>query len=168
MFQERNLTCCFFGHKNIPDDISIKLSIYNTVRKQIQWDSVKTFYFYGKDRFNIIGKNVIASLKEEYPYIKSVYVRSDSCDIADDEFEYDQKFCVKNKYDLIDKSDVCIMYYSEDYVIESSPIDDDSTNTELVSDTRDAYIYAKRKNKIIINIYANLQFTKEKSRFFID
>ena len=60
---------------------------------------------------------------------------------------------VERNYEMIDKSDFCIIYYKEDYSLplkkrwKGSPL-----THQPKSGTRVAYEYAKRKKKAIINV----------------
>ncbi|MBQ3235396.1 MAG: hypothetical protein IJA97_04480 [Clostridia bacterium] len=49
---------------------------------------------------------------------------------------------IKRNYSMIDNSDICVFYYSENYV----PKPNSNSGTKI------AYNYAKRKKKILINL----------------
>ena len=53
---------------------------------------------------------------------------------------------------IIDDSDYCIFYYDENYMSKLRQYSKDSIYYQPKSGTKLAYEYAKRKNKVIINV----------------
>lgn len=77
---------------------------------------------------------------------------------VEDEIEYKAKYSsgkasyIERNYSMIDSSDYCIFYYDKDYVPERKSSKNEYIIKIAKSGTKIAYDYAKRKNKIVINI----------------
>ena len=96
----------------------------------------------------------------EYPNIKRIFVRAEYPIISDNYYNYLQTLyedsyfysekLISNKFTyirrnqtMIDKSDFCIFYFNSNYI----------PKTKTQSGTHLAYEYAKKKNKLIINVF---------------
>lgn len=160
-----NKICCVFGHRKLKKDNRFLKRLEREAENLITEQKVDTFLFGSKSDFNSICYDVITTLKSKYPHIKRIYVRAEFPCI-DESFEqyllgkYEQSFFpkeiegsgkavyVERNCRMIDMSSFCIVYYNEEYKYPHRK-----------SGTKTAFEYAKRKNKIIINIYK-----KEKSQ----
>lgn len=149
--------CCFLGHRTIEVTKELRLKLYEIVEKLITKNSVDTFLFGSKSQFNSLCLETVTELKEKYPHIKRVYVRAEYPYI-DEQYKsyllesyedtyYPEKILnsgkasyIERNYEMIDKSDFCIVYYQDD-----SP-------TTHKSGTQIALNYAIKKEKQIINI----------------
>ena len=70
-------TCCFIGHRKINETEDLKSKLIEAIEKLIAENSVDTFLFGSKSRFNSLCLETVTELKEKYPYIKRVYVRAE-------------------------------------------------------------------------------------------
>ena len=151
-------TCCFFGHRKINETEELKSKLIEIIEKLIVDEKVDTFLFGSKSRFNSLCQETVNELKEKYPHIKRIYVRSMYPYIDEDyknyllegyeETYYPEKITnsgkasyVERNYEMIDKSNFCIVYYDE----QNAP-------TTRKSGTKVDLDYAIRKKKVIINV----------------
>ena len=74
-------TCCFIGHRTINETEELKLMLCDIIEKLIVENSVDTFHFGSKSRFNKLCHELVTKIKEKYPRIKRVYVRAEYPDI---------------------------------------------------------------------------------------
>ena len=150
-------TCCFFGHRTINETEELKTKLYQTIERLITNEKVDTFLFGSKSRFDSLCLELVTKIKEKYPHIKRIYVRAEFPVIEDDykayllesyeDTYYPEKVIgagravyVKRNYEMIEKSNYCIVYYDE----HNAP-------TTRKSGTKIALEYAvKRERKIII------------------
>lgn len=167
---ERKKTCCFFGHRKIEERDTLKIRLYEIIENLIINENADTFLFGSKSEFDSLCCEVVAILKEKYSYIKRVYVRAEYPIISDDyekhllqsyeETYFPQKAInagkavyVERNCEMIDKSDICIVYYKDSY----TPPRRKNSKRDLIdyqpkSGTGIAYQYAVRKKKKIINV----------------
>ena len=151
-----NKTCCIFGHRKInltTDQIKILKSLLENL---IIKESVDTFIFGSKSQFDDLCLNLISELKEKYSYVKRIYIRAEYPFITKQyenyllqhyESTYFPKSILKagrakyveRNYEMIEKSDICLIYYDKNY-------------SNAKSGTYIAYQYAQRKNRKIINV----------------
>ncbi len=148
-------TCCFFGHRTINETEELKERLCGIIEKLIAEESVDTFLFGSKSRFNDLCYEIVTKIKEKYPYIKRVYVRAEYPFINDDYKEYllknyehayypekllgaTKSVCVKRNYEMIDNSHFCVVYYEES-----------NLPAERKSGTKVALEYALKHNKTI-------------------
>ena len=148
-------TCCFFGHKTISVTAELELTLNRVIRKLIVENKVDTFLFGSKSQFNDLCYEQVTKLREEYPDIKRVYVRAEFSEISDvyrayllrryEDTYYPQKALnagkavyVRRNYEMIDKSNFCVVYYREEY----SP-------ASRKSGTKCALDYALKNKRII-------------------
>ena len=151
-------TCCFIGHRTINETEELKLMLCDIIEKLIVENSVDTFLFGSKSRFNSLCHELVTEIKEKYPHIKRVYVRAEYPDINEhyknyllesyEDTYYPEKIMnsgravyVERNYEMIDKSHFCIVYY-----------DEPNAPTTRKSGTKTALDYAIKKEKRIINI----------------
>ena len=123
-------TCCFIGHRTINETEELKLMLCDIIEKLIVENSVDTFLFGSKSRFNSLCHELVTEIKEKYPHIKRVYVRAEYPDINEhyknyllesyEDTYYPEKIMnsgravyVERNYEMIDKSHFCIVYYDE-------------------------------------------------------
>lgn len=151
-------TCCFIGHRNMNETEELMAKLIKTIEKLIVENSVDTFLFGSKSRFNSMCIKLVTEIKEKYPHIKRVYVRAEYPYINEyyknyllesyDDTYYPKEIMnagrasyVERNYKMIDNSRFCIVYYDE----ESAP-------TTRKSGTKIALDYAIKKRKNVISI----------------
>ena len=117
---------------------------------------VDTFLFGSKSRFNDICHEIVTQIKGKYPHVKRIYVRAEYQHISDEYKRYllndyedtyypeqiigaTKSIYVKRNYEMISKSEYCIVYYKQDYPNKKSG-------------TRLAYDCALKNNKTIYNV----------------
>ena len=149
-------TCCFIGHRKINETNELRKRLYDKIEKLILKNNVDTFLFGSKSQFNDLCHETVTTLKEKYPHIKRIYVRSAYQHINESYKNYLLKSFedtyypkhlehagrasyVGRNYEIIDKSKFCIFYYDANYFLPKSG-------------TKVAFDYAIRKNKEVINI----------------
>ena len=149
-------TCCFIGHRKINETKELKLRLKEIIEKMITENSVDTFLFGSKSRFNDLCYEIVTEIKQKYPYVKRVYVRAEYPYIGDDYKRYLlQKYedtyypeCITNSgkavyvernCEMIDNSHYCIVYYNVQYA-----------PTTRKSGTEIALEYARERNKEIV------------------
>ena len=164
-------TCCFFGHRKVPNAVEIKNKVYKEVENLIANKDVCIFLFGSKSEFDDLCHEVVTELKEKYPHIKRVYVRSAFQHIPDWYEEsllkhYEDTYFpehmenagrasyVERNQEMINKSDFCVVYYDENY----APPRRRNSKRDLIdyqpkSGTKVAYDFAVKKKKEIINIH---------------
>ena len=151
-------TCCFFGHRTINETDELRERLSEIIEKLIIENSVDTFLFGSKSRFNSLCLELVTKIKEKYPHIKRVYVRAEYPYINEDykqyllesyeDTYYPEKILgsgrasyIERNYEMIDNSNYCIVYY-----------DESTAPTIRKSGTKIALDYAIKKGKEIINI----------------
>ncbi len=125
-------TCCFFGHRKISDTTELRTQLCEVIENLILKENIDTFLFGSKSEFNSLCHEIVTDLKEKYPHIKRIYVRAEYPYINYDyknyllqDYEdtyYPERMInagraayVERNFEMIDKSSVCIVYYSLDY-----------------------------------------------------
>ena len=164
--------CCFFGHRKIDKTLELIERLTREIEALIIEKAVSTFYFGSKSEFDDLCHKTVTELKEKYPHIKRVYVRSAFQHIPDwyeDSLleHYEDTYFpehmekagrasyVERNQEMIDKSDFCIVYYDENYAPPRRRNSKrDLTDYQPKSGTKVAYDYAVKKKKEIINMYA--------------
>ncbi len=163
--------CCFFGHRKINEIPELMERLKKEIEALITEKEVSIFYFGSKSEFDDLCHKTVTELKEKYPHIKRVYVRSAFQHIPDSyedsllKYYEDTYFpehmenagrasYVERNQEMINKSDFCIIYYDEDY----APPRRKNSKRDLIdyqpkSGTRLAYDYAIKKGKEIINVF---------------
>lgn len=165
------MKACFIGHREIEKNEGLISLLTESVLTLIN-NGVKFFLFGSKSDFNDLAWEVVTKLKEKYPFIKRIYVRSAYQHISKDyedyllkdyeatyfppEIEKAGKYSyVERNYNMIDCATYCVFYYNEKYL---PPVKKQSKRDLFIpqrssSGTKIAYEYAKRKNKKIINLF---------------
>ena len=150
--------CCFVGHRSVNETKELRTNLFKIINKLIVDDSVDTFLFGSKSRFNSLCLEIVTEIKEKYPHIKRVYVRAEYPVISEcyknyllksyDDTYYPKGLLnsgkasyVKRNYEMIDNSQYCIFYYCEQGV-----------PTTRKSGTKIAFDYAIKKCKKIIRV----------------
>ncbi|MBQ7886544.1 MAG: hypothetical protein IJ313_06575 [Clostridia bacterium] len=64
--------CAFFGHRNIPDDLSPRL--LKQIEQVIVQEGVTEFWNGGYGGFDDLAASIIISLREKYPFIRHRHV----------------------------------------------------------------------------------------------
>ena len=161
--------CCFFGHRKINETPELIERITKEIEFLITENEVSVFYFGSKSRFDDLCHKVTTELKDKYPHIKRVYVRS-AFQLIPDWYEnsllehYEDTYFpehienagkasyVERNQEMINKSDFCVAYYDENYAPPRRNSRRDLTDYQPKSGTRLAYDYAVKKGKEIINV----------------
>ncbi len=126
METEKKHTCCFFGH----GQVDIEGDLYDRVKRMIETliveDEVDTFLFGRKSEFDVLCFCAVTKLKEKYPNIKRIYIRTDFPYANGDFVDYDEEcddvyypgrilhdgktvYRGKNK-ERLDMSGICLLY----------------------------------------------------------
>ena len=150
-------TCCFIGHRKIKETEELKGKLFEIIENLIVEKKADTFLFGSKSRFDDICYDIVDDLKEKYIHIERIFVRAEFPYISENyrnrllqfyEYTYYPKSLlgakkavyVKRNYEMIDKSDYCVIYYNEKFA-----------PTTRKSGTKIALDYAiKRKKKVFI------------------
>ena len=164
-------TCCFFGHRKIDEMEELKNNLYEIIENLIVNEKVDTFLLGSKSQFDDLCHKIVTELKEKYPHIKRIYVRSAFQHIPDwyeDSLlqHYEDTYFpehmenagratyVERNQEMINKSDFCIVYYDENYAPPKRKNSRrDLTDYQPRSGTKIAYDYAVKNKKIIINCF---------------
>lgn len=168
-----NKICSFFGHRNTKATPELCEVVRKTVIRLIEEKGAKTFLFGSASKFDELCLKILTEIKEVYPQIHRVYVRSQYL-YMDEEYKnyllqrYDDTIMpsgiekagraiyVERNQAMINASDFCVFYYNKEWqppLRKQSRKDISACQTK--SGTRIAYEYAKRKKKEIINLYIN-------------
>ena len=162
--------CCFFGHRKIDETPELIERLSAEIEVLITEKDVNIFYFGSKSEFDDLCHKTVTDLKEKYPHIKRVYVRSAFQHIPDwyensllEHYE-DTYFpehmenagkasYVERNQEMINKSDFCIVYYDKNYTPPRRRNSKrDLTDYQPKSGTKIAYDYAVKKGLVISNI----------------
>ena len=166
-----NKVCCFIGHRKIQKTQELKEMLLNTIENLITKEDVTKFFFGSKSQFDDYCYEIVSELKEKYPYIKRVYVRSayqhipnwyeDSLLEHYEDTYFPERMAkagkasyVERNQEMINKSDFCIFFYDENYL----PPRRRNSRRDLFdyqpkSGTGVAYDYAVKKKVKIINVF---------------
>lgn len=163
--------CSFIGYRKIKITIELKQELYDYIESLIVNENVKVFLFGSRSKFDDICYEVVTELKEKYPDIERVYVRSQYEYLGNDYESYLLQFYEKTTYPescigagklshikrnqaMIDQSDFCLFYYDENYLPPKRKwAKRDLFAYQPQSGTRLAYEYALQKKKIIYNFF---------------
>jgi len=154
----KGTVCCVFGHRTVSETAELKVKLIEIIEKLITEENVDTFLFGSKSRFDSLCLEMVTQMKEKYPHIKRVYVRAEHPFISEhyknyllesyEETYYPEKIInagrasyVERNYEMIDKCQVCIVYYDEQVAPATRK-----------SGTKIALDYAIRQRKKIIRI----------------
>lgn len=159
------MKACFIGHRNIDRTETLKSKLKETVLTLIN-KGVTTFLFGSMSDFDKLSLEVVSELKNDYPLIKRIYVRS-SFQHIDKFYEeyllksYEETYFptiiensgkyayVERNYEMINNSKFCVFYYDKNH----SPLSNNKTSSIRRSGTKIAYEYATKNKKEIVNIY---------------
>jgi uncharacterized phage-like protein YoqJ len=158
-------SCCFFGHRKINETSELVERLAKTIELLITNRDVNTFYFGSKSEFDDLCHKIVTEIKEKYPHIKRIYVRSAYQHIPDwyedslrqhYEDTYFPEYMenagrasyVERNQEMINKSDFCVVYYDENYAPPRRKNSRrDMTDYQPRSGTKIAYDYAVKKKK---------------------
>lgn len=165
------MKACFIGHRCIEKTKELICSLEETIVSLIN-KGVKTFLFGDMSEFNSVSWEVVSRIKEKYPHIKRIYVRSAFQYINESYKEYLLKSYeetyfpqeiskagkyayVERNYVMIDDSTYCVFYYNQNYIpqVKRKSKRIDLSVSKRSSGTKIAYDYAIKKKKTIINLY---------------
>lgn len=159
--------CCFFGHRKIEETTELEKSVYSIVEDLITNKNVDTFLFGSKSQFDDFCYKIVTELKEKYPHIIRIYVRTEFPYIDDsyrnylleryEDTYYPSKMVeagkaayVERNYEMINKSTYCVVYYDENYAPPRRRNSRrDLTDYQPKSGTKLAYDYAIKKCEVI-------------------
>ena len=65
-------SCCFIGHRNVPDTEELRQIIKKTVEELIQKHGVTLFLFGSRSNFDLFCYDVVTELQETYPNIQRI------------------------------------------------------------------------------------------------
>ena len=168
---EKEHCCCFFGHRKIKETEELKSRLYDTIEELIRDCKVQTFFFGSKSEFDDLCFDIVSELKEKYPYIQRIYVRSAFADIDEDYTNYllemyestyfpekirksGKASYVERNQEMINYSKFCVVYYNENYLPPKRRNSRrDLTDYQPKSGTKIAYDYAVKKKLTVINIF---------------
>ena len=166
-------TCCFFGHRKIEETDELKEKLNDEIERLIIDKKVDTFLFGSKSEFDGLCLRTVTKLKEKYPHIKRIYVRSSYQHIHNSYKNYllesyedtyypehivnsGRASYVERNQEMINRSDFCVVYYDKNYIPPRRKNSKrDLTDYQPKSGTAVAYDYAIMKKKEIINILKN-------------
>ena len=164
--------CCFFGHRKIGETEELKGRLYKLIEDLIENRKTDTFLFGSNSEFDELCYAVVSKLKETYSHIKRICVCAAYPDISEkyenyllgryDETDFPPKIrgagkasYVERNQELINRSEICIVYYNENYVPPKRKSSKrDLSDCQPKSGTRVAYEYAVKKNRTILNVFA--------------
>ena len=163
-------SCCFFGHRKICETLELVEQLTQVVEDLITKENVATFCFGSKSNFDSLCLKVVTKLKEKYPYIKRIYVRSEFPDISNNYEDYllesyeetyfpeklrnaGKASYVERNQEMINNSKFCVVYYDENYVPPIRSRIRNLSNYQPKSGTKIAYDFAIKKKRKIINLF---------------
>ena len=169
---EKSHGCCFFGHRKIDKTSELIERLTKAIEVLITENEVDVFYFGSKSEFDDLCHKVATGLREKYPHIKRVYVRSAFQHIPDwyeDSLleHYEDTYFpehmskagkasyVERNQEMINKSDFCVFFYDENYLPPRRKNSrKDLFDYQPKSGTGVAYEYAmKKKDKQVLNVF---------------
>ena len=168
--------CSFFGHRDTEQTEELKQKVREIVERLIVEEGVDTFLFGSRSKFNDLCLLVVTELKEKYPHIKRVYVRSqypyidklykayllesyDETIIPQSVKNAGKASYVERNQEMINASDFCVFYYNPSYLPPKRKYSKrDISEYQPKSGTRLAWGYAAQKKHggkdiTIINFY---------------
>ena len=161
----------FIGHRKLHFDNSFRKQLKELLLSLIDDRNADTFLFGSRSDFNNLCLDIVTEIQKERPNIKRVYVRAEYPYINKDYEDYllgsyDVTYIPENVIDagkaayiernfhMIDKSDLCVFYYDENYKPPLKPATRGRiTREQPKSGTKAAYEYAIRQQKEIINLF---------------
>ena len=170
----KSYTACFFGHRKIDETDELRNNLQRVIEVLIINENVDTFLFGSKSEFDRLCMKTVTDLKETYPHIKRIYVRSSHQLIPDwykgylmeyyENTYYPENMAnagkasyVERNQEMINKSEFCVVYYDEKYLSPRRKNSKrDLVDYQPKSGTAVAYKYAMSKKKQVINLYNSL------------
>ena len=166
---EKVRVCCFVGHRKIKITSDLVEKLTKTIETLIKEKEINTFYFGSKSEFDTLCHEVVTTLKEKYPHINRVYVRSAYQYIDEGYRNYllgsyedtyfpshianSGKAChPERNIEMIDRSEVCVFYYDSRYVPPRKDGTPKFNHYQAKSGTALAFRYAQKKKKNVINL----------------
>ncbi len=164
-------SCCFIGHRTITKTPKLTEKLTQTVENLIKEKAVTDFYFGSKSEFDNLCHDVVTALKEKYPDIRRIYVRSAFPDISESYKDYlledyEQTYFpekirgagrasyAERNQEMINKSNFCVVYYDENYAPPKRRYSRHNLcDYQPKSGTQIAYNYAVGKKCEILNIF---------------
>ena len=161
----------FIGHRKLQLDNSFRQQLKDFILTLIDDRNADTFLFGSRSDFNSLCLEVVTELQKKRPNIKRVYVRAEYPYINKDYEDYllgsyDATYIPKNvieagkaayverNYHMIDKADLCIFYYNENYKPPLKPATRGRiTREQPKSGTKVAYEYALKQRKATHNLF---------------
>lgn len=160
------MVACFIGHRTITVTNELCERIRTTVLDLIDNQGVDTFLFGSRSQFDELCLKIVTEIKETRPHIRRIYVRAEYPYISTDYEKYlltfyDETYMPENiihagkaiyierNRHMIDSSDICIFYYTENASHHHS-------HTIVPSGTKLAYHYGLSKQNIIINLFPSV------------
>ena len=168
--------CCFIGHRNVEQTPELRQKLTNIVRWLITEKGVSRFLFGDKSSFDDFCQEVVKGLREEYPQIQRVYVRTTYPELGEPYIGYIlrdfedtyvpervenagvAKYVERNQ-EMINASDFCVFYYDPYYQPKRRKYSKRSIGDyQPKSGTRLAFDYANQRKRggkdlTIINVY---------------
>ena len=171
--------CSFFGHRDTPQTEELKQKVGEMVKRLIEEEGVDNFLFGSRSSFDEMCHMVVTELKEKYPNIKRVYVRSQYSYLDKQYKDYLLKFYddttmpprvekagrasyVERNQEMIDVSDFCIFYYNPCYLPPKRKLSKKDVNEyQPKSGTQLAWEYVSQRNYlgqdlIMVNLYKKI------------
>ncbi len=163
--------CCFLGHQRIKDTPELRAQLLETIERLIANEGFNTFLFGSMSEFYPVCHEIVTQLKEKYPHIKRVYVRSDHPYLSGDEQAhlaqlYEDTYFppprpsniytdfVERNIHMVSRSQVCIFYFNSRGKSKIRKVTYGEVTLErLKSSAGIVYQYAVKKQKQIINVY---------------
>ncbi len=161
---------CFIGHRKINDTPKLRVRVQSILLNLIEHGTTN-FIFGDHSAFDSLCYELVTELKEKHPEINRIHFRKGYRDADEYTMQflikgYEESICpkgvdsagragyIERNRAMIDKSDVCIFYYDENYL----PARRKSSRQGLCdyqpkSGTAAAYDYALKKKKQICNLF---------------
>ena len=150
--------CCFLGHRKIQETDELRARVEEVVRELIG-AGVDTFLFGSKSAFDDLCHEIVSEIREEFPYLKRVYVRAEFPHINEDYTAYLLRFYeetyfpprieragravyVERNFEMIEKSKFCVVYYDPEY-----------SAGKRRSGTAIAVERAKKRGCVVLNLF---------------
>ena len=141
--------CSFFGHRFVLEKEEVKEQLKSLAQRLIKEEDVDVFYLGEQGDFEIIAAEVLNELKPTYPFIQRIEVicfaeqLQRNGKIKSDGFEYLDELdrckrkarIIKRNQWVVDNSDILVFYVNTPY-----------------GGAYQSYLYAKKKNKDMINL----------------
>lgn len=162
----------FIGHRKLHFDNSFRKQLKELLLSLIDDKNADTFLFGSRSDFNNLCLEIVTEIQKERSNIKRVYVRAeypyinkdyedyllesyDATYIPENVVEAGKAAYVERNFHMIDKADLCVFYYDENYKPPLKPATRGRiTREQPKSGTKVAYEYAIRQQKEIINLFS--------------